>query len=217
MATKSTRDHLIAVGQDLMHRNGYNATGLNEILKAARVPKGSFYHHFGSKDDFAAAALAKYISREAEHAASVLTDSKTPPLSRLKRYFSDLIKIYGQNGPIPGCLIGRFSLEVASGNPQLRKQISVAFAHWQHTISTAIQQAAEQKELPAGTDPESLAGFLLNSWQGALLRSQAEKSDYQLEIFMRYAFEQLLAKQSKVKATRKPTADRSTSRVSRNH
>jgi TetR/AcrR family transcriptional repressor of nem operon len=196
MAMKSTRDHLIDTGLKLMHQHGYNATGLTEILKAADVPKGSFYHHFGSKEDFAAAALERYTIREAEHAAAVLSDSEVPPLKRLKRYFMDLVKVYGQKGAIPGCMMGRFSLEIAAANPQLRKQISATFTHWQQTIATVIEQAVAQKELPADTDPQSLAGFLLNGWEGALLRSQAEASDSPLEVFMQIAFDQLLRKHS---------------------
>jgi TetR/AcrR family transcriptional repressor of nem operon len=196
MATKSTRDHLIDTGLKLMHQHGYNATGLTEILKAADTPKGSFYHHFGSKEDFAAAALERYTTREAEHAAAVLSDSKVRPLKRLKRYFMDLVKFYGQKGAIPGCMMGRFSLEIAAANPQLRKQISATFTHWQHMIATVIEQAVAQKELPTGTDPESLAGFLLNGWEGALLRSQAEANDSPLEIFIQIAFDQLLKKHS---------------------
>ena len=196
MTTKSTRDHLIDTGLKLMHQHGYNATGLAEILKAADVPKGSFYHHFGSKEDFAAAALERYTTREAQHAASVLIASKISPLKRLKRYFMDLVKLYGQKGAIPGCMMGRFSLEMAAQNPQLRKQISVTFAHWQHTIATVVEQAVAHEDLPAGTDPESVAGFLLNSWEGALLRSQAEASDAPLELFMQIAFDQLLKKHS---------------------
>ncbi|HEX8800857.1 MAG TPA: TetR/AcrR family transcriptional regulator, partial [Terriglobales bacterium] len=75
---------------DLMHQHGYQATGVKEILHSANVPKGSFHHHFGSKEDFAAAALEKYTAREAEHFAA-FNDSKTLPLKRLKRYFSDLV------------------------------------------------------------------------------------------------------------------------------
>jgi TetR/AcrR family transcriptional regulator, transcriptional repressor for nem operon len=197
MATKSTRDHLIDVGLGLMHRHGYNATGLSEILQAADVPKGSFYHHFDSKEDFAAATLERYTTREAEHAAAVLSSSRVAPLKRLKRYFTDLLKFYGQKGAIPGCMMGRFSLEIAAANPQLRKQISGSFAHWQQAIAAVIRQAIAQKELPADTDPESLAGFLLNSWEGALLRSQAEQTDAPLETFMRHVFDGLLAKHSK--------------------
>jgi TetR/AcrR family transcriptional regulator, transcriptional repressor for nem operon len=196
MTAKSTRDHLIDVGVELMHQNGFNATGLSDILKAADVPKGSFYHHFNSKEDFAAASLERYGMRERGHATAVLGDMATPPLKRLRRYFGELVKIYGQRGATPGCMMGRFSLEIAEESPQLRKRVSASFGHWQHTIATVLEQAVAEKELPAGTDPESLAGFLLNSWEGALLRSQAEKSDAPLEIFLHYGFEVLLNKHS---------------------
>ena len=145
MTAKSTREHLIDVGLGLMHQNGYNATGLTDILKAADVPKGSFYHHFGSKEDFAAAALERYGIREREHAAAVLSDTTISPVKRLRRYFSDLVKIYGQKGAIPGCMMGRFSLEIAAESPQLRKRISASFDHWQHTIATVIRQAVEKR------------------------------------------------------------------------
>jgi TetR/AcrR family transcriptional repressor of nem operon len=107
------------------------------------------------------------------------------------------VKTYGQKGAIPGCMMGRFSLEIAEERPQLRKRISASFDHWQHTIATVIRQAVAQKELPAGTDAESMAGFLLNSWEGALLRSQADRSNAPLETFMRYVFDGLLTKESK--------------------
>ena len=194
MNAKSTREHLLDVGVELMHQNGYNATGLTDILKAADVPKGSFYHHFGSKEDFAAAALEKYGMREREHTAAILNETATPPLTRLRRYFGDLVKIYGQKGAIPGCMMGRFSLEIPEESPKLRKRISASFNHWQQTIATVIRQAADRRELPAGTDPESLACFLLNSWEGALLRSQAEKNDAPLEIFQRHALDALAKK-----------------------
>jgi TetR/AcrR family transcriptional regulator, transcriptional repressor for nem operon len=194
MTEKSTREHLLDVGLGLMHQNGYNATGLNDLLKAADVPKGSFYHHFGSKEDFAAAALERYGMRERAHAASILNDATVPPLKRLRRYFCDLAKIYGQKSAIPGCMMGRFSLEIAEVSPILRKQISATFDHWQHTIAMVIQQAVAQKELPAATDAESLAGFLLNSWEGALLRAQTEKNDAPLEIFQRHALDALAKK-----------------------
>ena len=194
MNAKPTRDHLLDVGVKLMHQNGYNATGLSDILNAADVPKGSFYHHFGSKEEFAAAALDIYIAREAKHSAAVLGDSKLPPLRRLRQYFTEMIEIYGQAGAIPGCMMGRFSLETVIQNPQLREKISSAFQHWQHKIAIVVEQAVAKGELPKGTDAEQVAGFLLNSWEGALLRSQAEKSDAPLEVFLRYALDALARK-----------------------
>jgi TetR/AcrR family transcriptional regulator, transcriptional repressor for nem operon len=192
MNGKPTRDRLIDIGLELMHRHGYNATGVAEILKEAGLPKGSFYHHFANKEDFAAAALEKYVAREGEHAARVLNAPNILPLKRLRHYFEDLVKIYGQSGSIPGCMLGRFSLDMASQNSQLRKRIGASFDRWQHTIAVVIGEAVARKELPSKTDPERLAGFLLNSWQGALVRSQAQKSDAPLTIFTHFAFEFLL-------------------------
>ncbi len=192
MVEKSTRDHLIDVGVGLMHRHGYNATGLKEILEAAGVPKGSFYHHFASKEEFAVATLNRYVCQEAEHAETVLNDSSISPMKRLKRYFTDLIRIYGQKGPIPGCMMGRFSFEIAAESDLLRKHLSTSFREWQSAIASVIHLAVEQKELPPETDAQALSGFLLNSWQGALVRSQAEKSDAPLKTFMHYSFEVLM-------------------------
>jgi TetR/AcrR family transcriptional regulator, transcriptional repressor for nem operon len=206
MNAKSTRDQLIDTGLDLMYRHGFNATGLTEILRKANVPKGSFYHFFGSKEEFAGAALEKYAAQKAEHSAAILGDAAVSPLTRLKRYFVDLVSISGQHGPIPGCLLGRFSLEVAADSPQLRKRISASFGRWQHAIATVIEQAVAQEELPADTNAEALAGFILNNWEGALLRSQADKSDAPLESFVHYVFDELLAKRPKRKADRKATA-----------
>jgi TetR/AcrR family transcriptional repressor of nem operon len=192
--SQSTRDHLIDVGLDLMHRRGYQATGVADILSAAEVPKGSFYHHFGSKEDFAAAALERYVSRVGERAAAALADSKLPPLKRLRGYFSDLIKVAGQSGRIPGCMMGRFTLEIAADSPQLRKLIESSFTQWQGVVAKVLEEAVVQKQLPADTHAQSLAGFLLNNWEGALLRSQAEESDAPLETFMHYVFDELLTK-----------------------
>jgi TetR/AcrR family transcriptional repressor of nem operon len=194
MSARSTRDHLIDVGLESMHRHGFNATGLTKILQAADVPKGSFYHFFWQQGGVCAAVLERYAAQKAEHFAAVLGDATTSPLKRLKRYFLDLVKIAGQHGPIPGCLLGRFSLEIAAESPQLGERISAAFARWQHGVAGVIQQAVMQKELPPDTDAEALAGFLLNSWEGALLRSQADKSDAPLEAFMHYVFDGLLKK-----------------------
>ena len=189
-----TRDHLITVGLELMRRHGYGATGLNEILSAAGVPKGSFYHHFGSKEEFTAAVLERYVALEGEHCALVLGNTRQAPLKRLRRYFEDLIGTAGQSAPIQGCLMGSLSLEVAGVSPLLQQCLSADFAHWQEAVAGVLREAATRGDLAKSAKPEALAGFILNSWEGALIRSQADRSDAPLKSFVHYAFEVLLVK-----------------------
>jgi TetR/AcrR family transcriptional repressor of nem operon len=192
MSTSTTRDHVLQIGLKRIHENGYAATGIQEILELAAVPKGSFYHHFGSKEDFAREVLLHYVQREAERCEQVLTDPKLTPLKRLRLYFKLLVKDYGQSGTIPGCLLGNFSLELSSQNESMRALLSDSFKSWTKAIETVLRDAVKHEELPAETHTAEMAAFLLNSWEGALVRSQADKSDKPLHTFIHFAFSTLL-------------------------
>ena len=192
--TRSTRDHLVGIGLDLMRRHGYGATGLHEILSAAGVPKGSFYHHFGSKEEFAAAVLQRYAEFEDKHCQEVLGNTQQAPLRRLRRYFEDLIRSAGQSAPTQGCLLGSLSLEIAGTSALIQRSISSGFAHWQKTIAAVLREAVESGDLKKSTKPETLAGFMLNSWEGALLRSQADRSDAPLKDFLHFMFDDILTR-----------------------
>lgn len=193
-ASHSTRDHLLEAGLTLMRKQGYGATGLQEILKAAGVPKGSFYHHFDSKEAFTVAVVERYHALEGEHRRQVLVNSRRPPLKRLRRYFEELVEKAFEGPAIETCLLGRLSLETAGVSRLLHKQLSSSFKQWQSFVAAVIEEAMEKHELPPSTIPASLAGFILDSWEGALVRSQADRSDLPLKNFLHYVFDELLAR-----------------------
>jgi TetR/AcrR family transcriptional repressor of nem operon len=188
----STRDQLIAVGVNLMRRNGYGATGLKEILSAAGAAKGSFYHYFGSKEEFAVAVLERYAQYATEYRRAIFENTRQTPLKRLRRHFEELITMAGMAAPVQGCLLGSFSLEIAGTSAVLQKCIESGFAAWQASVSGFLREAMERGELAKSSDADSLAGFVLSSWEGALLRSQASRSDGPLKEFLHYVFERLL-------------------------
>jgi TetR/AcrR family transcriptional repressor of nem operon len=189
---QTTREHLIDVGLQLIHSAGYASTGVKEILEVAKVPKGSFYHYFPSKEAFAEEVLQRYATEETARCERILGDEKQPPLKRLRKYFEELASVFGQTGPISGCLLGNMSLEVSSHSPVLRSFLSMAFTQWQQGISDILRSAVKRGDLPKSTKPDELAAFLLNNWQGALVRSKADKSDQPLDTFLRYTFKVLL-------------------------
>ena len=191
---QTTREHLIEIGLQRIHQIGYAATGVKEILDLAGVPKGSFYHYFPSKEAFAQEVLQRYAARETQRRETILGDNKLVPLKRLRKYFNELIAVYGQNAPISGCLLGKMSVEVAGQSKAIQSLLSSSFACWQEAIAAVLRSAVERGELPRSTKTEQLASFLLNSYEGALVRSQAEKSNQPLDTFMDFAFKVLLKK-----------------------
>jgi TetR/AcrR family transcriptional repressor of nem operon len=193
MAKQTTKENLIEVGLRLIHTTGYSATGINQILEAAGVPKGSFYHHFGTKDEFVMEVVRRYAEGEIARWEKFLNDSKLSPLKKLRRYFKEMIATYGlKGGPIAGCLLGNLSLEIAGQNAEIRELLRQAFDGWQNAISSTIREAVAKGELPKTAKPDELAALLVNNWEGAQVRAKAEQSDKPLELFMSYTFDHLL-------------------------
>jgi TetR/AcrR family transcriptional repressor of nem operon len=193
MAKLSTRENLIEVGLRLVRSAGYTATGINQILEAAEVPKGSFYHHFSTKDEFVMEVIRRYAAGEGDRVQRLLDDPKLSPLKRLRRYFKDLIATYGRDsGPIAGCLLGNLSLEVGGQNEEIRKLLSQAFDGWQGAVAKTLREAIEAKELPKTAKADELAALLVNGWEGAQVRAKAQQSDKPLELFFDNAFNVLL-------------------------
>ena len=192
LQTTNTREHLIDVGLRLVQEKGYHASGLLEILKEAGVPKGSFYHHFPSKESFAKEVIQRYVTREDARFERILGQSTGTPLSRLRRYFKELAKVFGPSGSINGCLIGRMSLDPAAESSVLRASLSQAFASWESALEKNLSEAQAAGELRKDVSPSKLAGFIVNNWEGALLRSRADHNDTALQIFFHCTFDLLL-------------------------
>jgi TetR/AcrR family transcriptional repressor of nem operon len=192
MQTQSTRDHLLQVGLRRIHAMGYASTGVKEILDDADVPKGSFYHYFPSKEAFAKEVLELYVRGENERAGKILGDGKAAPLKRLRRYFEELIAVYGPTANSSGCMVGNLSLEMADHSDSIQSLLHRSFSTWQTGIAGVLEEAIERGDLAKSNKPQELASFLLNSYQGALLRSKADRSSKPLENFLHFTFSVLL-------------------------
>jgi TetR/AcrR family transcriptional repressor of nem operon len=187
-----TRDNLVQAGLRMFHAEGYAATGIQGIVQSVGVPKGSFYNHFASKEAFGAEVLDAYFDRNEDKLRSMLCDGDVAPLKRLEAYFNDRIEAFRAAGFVRGCLLGNISAEVADHSALMREHLSKHFGSWSGLFETCISQAQEEgaigNHLPAGL----LARFILNSWEGALLRMRAEKSDQPLLEFKTIIFDALL-------------------------
>lgn len=187
-----TRDNLIKVGTEMLHTSGYTASGINDIVAAADVPKGSFYTYFDSKEDFGKAVIDFYFDSGIESLRQRLTNPDVPPLERLRAYFVDRTRSFKDLGYARGCMLGNFSLEVADQSPEIRERLAAHFDTWGALLAQCIAEAQGTGTVQCALPADLLAQFLLNSWEGALLRMRAEKSDRPLRQFTEVVFGHLL-------------------------
>jgi TetR/AcrR family transcriptional repressor of nem operon len=188
-----TRDNLVQAGLRLIHAEGYEATGIQSIVEDADTPKGSFYNHFASKEAFGAAVIDAYSDRGQVNLRAFLGNTDLAPRARLEAYFDDRIKSFRSAKYVRGCLLGNFSAEAADHSALIRTQLAKQLAAWSHVIETCIAEGQEQGAIGDQFSAALLARFVLNSWEGALLRMRAEKSDAPLTDFKEIVFGKLLA------------------------
>ena len=188
MEHMSTKETIIATGARIMLEKGYNNTGLQEVLKEARVPNGSFYHYFGSKEDFGLAVTDRYAQESNDFLAFHLDNHELPPLDRLRGFFEAATKRYDAEGCWGGCLMGNFGQELSDQNPVFRDCVATMLDDWRVRFAKCLKEAVVQGELREDIDPDALANFALDSWEGAILRMKVTKTVHPLERFIHFIF-----------------------------
>jgi TetR/AcrR family transcriptional repressor of nem operon len=190
MPKPSVREEILSAGLKTLHLRGFNATSVQDITEAAGVPKGSFYNHFSSKEDLGAAVVEQYAARGAKR-REILTDASVAPLSRIRRYFEALVAA-PRYPDAPGCLLGNFGAELSNQSPAIRERVSAAFVDWTQTLAEVIEEGQRAGDLPRDNAPKALASFVIDAWEGAVLRSKVEQNRAPLECFITMVFSKVL-------------------------
>jgi TetR/AcrR family transcriptional regulator, transcriptional repressor for nem operon len=186
------RRRLLAAGEQLIHKNGFNGCGVQEITAAAGIPKGSFYNYFETKEAFAIAVLEAYWSSINERFSGILRDTRSKPLDRVRRYFKWMSEAKEQQRFTLGCLIGNLSLELSDLSPESRRTLSGLFRRGETLLAECLCEAQADKSLPSDRDVHELAAVLIEAWEGAVMRSKVDRKAKAYKRFESLVLESLL-------------------------
>lgn len=192
MEKKDTRAQIILIGTEMISRHGYNATGIDMVLKQAGVPKGSFYHYFGSKEEFGLAVIDHFAERYDQRLDTFLNDEEVTPLNRIRNYLDSGLARLTQNQCTKGCLIGNLGQELADQSERFRARLDEIFRSWKERFTACLAKAQQLGELPPDLDPAVIGGVILSGWEGAILRAKVMKSPQPLRDFIDTLFATVL-------------------------
>lgn len=179
------RDLILAKGAEVMTRRGYHGAGVQEIVQAASVPKGSFYHYFASKEDFALQALQHVYGPRLQRYAQALAHPAASPRERILGYYAELVEHFSRQETLEyHCFIGSLSFEMAELSPSLGAEVDAILQRSADILQACLEEAQAQGELTADEDCRNLAGFIANAWQGALTRLKVASNTRVLDDFM---------------------------------
>lgn len=182
-----TQQQLLQAGMAMLLRQGYHALGIAAVLEATKIPKGSFYHHFESKEDFGLKVIDLYM--EGVHAGldQCLQDKSLPPLLRVRRFFEATEEKYRTEGYL-GCLLGGLGQELSGINDAFRRKVEHCFSEIARRITGCLREAVKRGDLPKKTDPQKMAELLVNCWEGAALRTRMRRDPAPLRDMLDFYF-----------------------------
>jgi TetR/AcrR family transcriptional repressor of nem operon len=164
-----TRQHIIDTARRLMACRGYTAVGLNELLKAADVPKGSFYYYFDSKEAFGQALLDVYFASYLAEMETTLTDGPGSAADRLMGYWVQWLQIQGHGDPEGKCLAVKLGAEVSDLSDPMRQVLCRGTQSIIRRLARAIEDGLSDGSLEHVISPDGLAEMLYQVWLGASL------------------------------------------------
>ena len=176
------RQHILDQGKVIITRKGFAGVGLNEILSAAAVPKGSFYHYFKSKELFGEAMLADYVQRYLADMEVVLTRPGQNAAQSLMDYWATWTSAsLDGSGCDCRCLVVKLSSEVADMSEPMRMTLLNGTSRIIARLALAIAQGRVDDSLPSVADPAHMATTLYQLWLGAAMLTKLRRDDSALK------------------------------------
>ncbi len=192
MKRKIYKEDIIEAGRDLMFSRGYNDTGIKDITQKIDIPKGSFYNHFSSKEEFGLEVVEEYMRNGLEIHKKGFLDKKKSPKQRVLDFYNGNIEWYSSELNFKlGCIMSNFSTEMADVNEKFQQVLSRGFAEQEGTILECIREGQETGDISDELPAELLASSIINGWHGALVRMKAEANMKPLEDFRKFFLDRL--------------------------
>lgn len=180
---EDARARLLRAGVAILTEKGFSAVGIDEILRAVGVPKGSFYHYFDSKEAFGLALVDAYADYFARRLDRWFEDTSRPPLQRFRDFIADARAGMARHEFRRGCLVGNLGQETGVLPAPFRARLAAVFADWQARTARCLEAARAAGEIPPSADCAALAAFFWIGWEGAVLRAKLERGPEALDRF----------------------------------
>jgi TetR/AcrR family transcriptional repressor of nem operon len=178
------RQGILDTGRRIMAAKGFSAVGLNEILTGAGVPKGSFYHYFGSKEAFGEALLEDYFDEYLAELDETLRQPGLTMAQRLMNYWRQWQETQSFFDCQGKCLAVKLAAEVADLSEAMRSALKRGTSGIIDRLGLAIAAGVAEGSLTIDDDPAQVAQSLYQLWLGASVMAKIVRTTQPFEAAM---------------------------------
>jgi TetR/AcrR family transcriptional regulator, transcriptional repressor for nem operon len=171
-AKRTAKEKLIRTARNLMLAQGYPITSVDDIIEAAGVSKGSFYHYFDSKEELALTAMHEFL---ADGAALMMdgpfrdiADPRNRSIAFLKHVESVAMRLWDH-----GCLLVMFSVELAGTSPRVREETSAVLIDLIDRVGSILRPLTKEGGGNMPMTADAMANVYMAIIDGSLVFARA--------------------------------------------
>lgn len=194
-AANTTKERILDAAEELMLSKSFHSVGLNEILSAVKVPKGSFYHYFSSKEQFGVELLKHYVGDATGYKRKMLLNEELEPnpLDRLLTFMNGSVAHLVEKDCKQCCLVLKLGVEVSCMSDDMRQVLAEGMQEWRVVYEKLVREGQTKGVMRADLDPAETAALLHDYWMGALQRVLIERSPAPLKAMIAFTRRHLAA------------------------
>ena len=174
MAPTDSKTKLLNAALHVIRAKGFTASRIEDICAAAEVTKGSFFHHFKSKDDLALAAVAHWDEMTGGLFKAAKYHDLDDPLDRLLAYLKFRKELLAGDLPDFTCFVGMITQEAYQTRPEIVQACERNISGHAKTLEADISQAMEKYNISGNWSAEGLALHMQAVIQGSFILAKAK-------------------------------------------
>ena len=175
----ATRNRIMDVAQAMVLDVGLTGTSVEKVIEGAGVTKGTFFYHFKTKHDLAAAMIERYADQDEHHFADAMQKAEQlarDPLQQLLIFVGLFIEMTEQlEEPFPGCLYASYCYQSGAISSQSMAQVERMMHFWRAGLGEKVEAVIEQNPPRIPVEAHQVADHVLTTFEGAFILSKVMK------------------------------------------
>ncbi|HTJ25722.1 MAG TPA: TetR/AcrR family transcriptional regulator [Candidatus Limnocylindria bacterium] len=185
------RRRILDTARPIFASKGFSAVGLSEILTSAKVPKGSFYHYFASKEAFGEALLEEYFAGYLARVEAILSSSRGRAADRVLRFCEDWSAAYVNGDVEDQCLVVQLGAEVSDLSDRMRAILREGTSRVIGILARCLDEGLRDGSVRGVQSATDTATALYQLWLGATLLSKFTRNGQPFDVAMESTRRQL--------------------------
>lgn len=170
---QAMRGKILDVAADLFQRQGYNATSVQDVVRAAATTGGALHHHFPNKKALGLAVIAERVAPEVDETAIRPVATASSAAVGIRNVFNGVADTLERNRAVTGCPLNNLALELSLADADFREAVNSVFERWRIALSLRLHSDRPDMDVSRAHD---LATLIVASYSGAMAMAKASQS-----------------------------------------